>query len=195
MAEQFRGVFPDEMMNDLPLIAFPGNIHVIDDSGKVKSACDFLRQQPVMGFDTETRPSFKKGRINKVSLLQLAVSDHAFLFRLNYIGLPQEIISILSDKNILKIGLAVRDDLNHLKKLASFDPESFIDLQKVAGEFGIEEKSLKKLAAIVLGKRIKKGQQTSNWESPQLTEAQRIYAATDAWVCYEIYKVLQSCRR
>ena len=113
------------------------------------------------------------------------------LFRINKIGLPAELLKILSDPNIIKAGVAVQEDLRILRKVAEFQPAGFVDLQNIAKEFGIESKSLKKLSAIVLGFRISKRQQVTNWNAQVLSEAQKIYAATDAWVCYEIYKKLK----
>ncbi|HJX70754.1 MAG TPA: 3'-5' exonuclease, partial [Bacteroidales bacterium] len=142
-------------------------------------------------FDTETRPSFKRGRKHKVSLLQLATADEALIIRLNKVGLPDRIISLFENENIKKIGLALRDDIRSLNQLRSFKPEGFIDLQQYVKNFNILDNGLKKLAANILGFRISKKQQTSNWEKDTLDDDQLIYAATDAWVCYKIYDTLQ----
>lgn len=193
MALEFANIFPNEFLDKLPLSAFTGTIEVIDTMEAMENAYQYLQYHTCLGFDTETKPSFKKGKINVVSLLQLSTHDHAFLFRLNRIGLPVMLYNLLTDKKITKVGIAIRDDINALKKLHLFEPSNFIDLQPMVTTFGIEEKSLKKLAAIVLNIRITKGQQTSNWENEVLTEPQQIYAATDAWVCYEIYQRLKLC--
>ncbi len=132
----------------------------------------------------------RKGVINPVSLLQITSSTQAFLIRINKIGLPDEIKNILSDERIIKIGLAIKDDIKILRDINDFEPQSFIDLQDYVDDFGIEAKSLKKITAIVLNKRISKSQQVTNWEKAELTEAQQIYAATDAWVCLQVYKKL-----
>jgi ribonuclease D len=144
----------------------------------------------VLGFDTETRPTFKKGRKNAVSLIQLSTEDLACLFRINKIGIPDELADLLSDPSVIKTGVAVHDDIKFLKSVRKFNPEGFVDLQTLVKDFGIQSSGLKKLTAIVLGFRISKRQQVTDWEAEQLTEAQQIYAATDAWVCYQIYKKL-----
>lgn len=180
----------DDIKN-LPLQQFPGRILLIDDVSQL----DFLHQKLVnkklLGFDTETRPSFKKGKKHKVSLLQLATEDEAYLIRLNRVGLPESVINLFENESIKKIGLAIRDDINSLIQLTSFQPEGFIDLQQYVKKFDILDNGLKKLAANILGFRISKKQQTSNWEKEVLEDEQLIYAATDAWVCYQIYKTLQ----
>ena len=172
----------------MPLRWFEGEIVVIDQLWQVKSAAKFLSEFSVLGFDTETKPSFKKGNSNKVALLQLSAPNNAFLFRINKIGLPAEIKKILSCSKIVKPGVAIRDDIKGLQHMKSFNPDGFIELQNYAKEFGIKSFSLKKLSAIVLGFRISKSQQLSNWEANELSESQKIYAATDAWVALKIYE-------
>ncbi len=166
---------------------FKGEIIVVDEYEQVFSAVDYLSSQKILGFDTETRPSFKKGRKNKVALLQLATADKVFLFRINKIGLPNEIADLLSSKSIIKTGAAIHDDIKALRQLNDFIPASFIDLQNRVKKFGIESFSLTKMSAIVLGFRISKSQQLSNWETKKLSNAQKTYAATDAWVGHEIF--------
>jgi ribonuclease D len=144
----------------------------------------------VLGFDTETKPSFKKGRKNKVSLIQLADDKNAFLIRINKIGIPEKITEILSDPGIVKCGVAIHDDIKVLSGIRKFNPAGFVDLQPFVKNYGIDSSGLKKLAAIVLGFRISKRMQVTDWESDVLSEAQLVYAATDAWVCYQIYKKL-----
>lgn len=182
----------NEAIAQLPIVQFQGNIRVIDHMPKFRKAIDEIKSLKLLGFDTESKPSFKRGQQNRVSLLQLASVDTCFLFRLNKIGFPDELIEILSDKEIKKVGLSVQDDFRELMKIKRFVPQNFVDLQQIIEQFGIKEKSLKKLTALVLGYRISKRQQTSNWESETLSEAQLIYAATDAWVCLEIYKKLNA---
>lgn len=174
----------------LPLTSFNGTIYVIEKIEDVNFAVNYLKNKSLLGFDTETRPSFSKGKNNPVSLLQLSTSDKAFLFRLNLIGLPTELIKILSSPDILKIGVAIRDDVKILQLVKPFKPAGFIELQDMVDDYGIENISLKKLSAIVLGIRISKSQRLSNWDAPELTEPQKIYAATDAWVSLEIYSRL-----
>jgi ribonuclease D len=183
----FKESITKEELTDLPLRWFEGKIDVIDTFAKVKSAVKKLQNQSAIGFDTETKPAFKKGINNQVALLQLSTRNHAFLFRLNKIGLPDEIRELLADPNIIKPGVAIHDDIKILRNLSDFDPAGFVDLQEHAKERGIQNFSLKKLTAIACGFRISKGQQLSNWEADNLTEAQQIYAATDAWAALEIY--------
>ncbi|MBU8891805.1 MAG: 3'-5' exonuclease domain-containing protein 2 [Bacteroidales bacterium] len=180
----------NEEINDLALYQFEGGIFVIDTFDKLDYFFSLLNGQKVLGFDTETRPSFKKGKVNPVSLLQITTSNEAFLFRINKIGLPEEVKTILANPDIKKIGLAIKDDIKILREINDFKPEGFIDLQDYVEAFGIKAKSLKKITGIVLDKRISKSQQVTNWEKEELTEAQQIYAATDAWACLQVYRKL-----
>lgn len=176
----------------LPLKSFTGEIIIVDNTDKLINAITNLKNNNILGFDTETKPSFIKGKnnINKVALLQLSTEKKAYLFRLNKIGLPHELKIILSDKKITKIGLAIKDDIKKLQELNNFEPQNFIDLKNYVKEFEITDAGLKKLTAIVLNFRISKSQQLSNWERDELTDAQAKYAATDSWVCYEIFRKL-----
>ncbi len=189
---QFAKSISREEMNELPLKAFEGEIHVVEKEDDIRTAVAFLSRFDKIGFDTETKPSFKKGRINKVSLLQLSNSDTAFLFRLNGNGLHADIANLLENKSIIKIGVAIKDDIIALQKLRKFEAATFVDLQTFVKKLGFQNFSLQKLAALVLGFRISKAKRLSNWESQQLSKAQLKYAATDAWVSLEIYnKLLQ----
>ncbi len=177
----------------LEAIEFRGPITVVDTDAKVKEACRYLSEQPLIGFDTETRPAFKPGVQYRVALLQLSTPERCFLFRLCRIRFDRAIQRLLEDEKILKIGAAVDGDLHALQAIRRFQSAGFIDLQKISDQWGIEEKSLRKLSAIVLGKRVSKAQRLSNWEAVQLTDKQLIYAATDAWVCTQIYdRLLQT---
>lgn len=180
----------NSQINDLPLYQFNGGIFIIDTFEKLNNFLPLILEHKILGFDTETKPSFKKGIINPVSLLQITSSTQAFLIRINKIGLPDEIKNILSNEDVKKIGLALKDDLKILRNINEFVPKSFIDLQDYVSYFGIEARSLKKITAIVLNKRVSKSQQVTNWEKEELTEAQQIYAATDAWACLQVYKKL-----
>jgi len=184
----FKESITKEELVDLPLKWFDGEIVLIDSYWKVNRAVAVLAKQKMLGFDTETRPSFKKGVVNKVSLLQLSTKDQAFLFRLNKIGFPNELRLILSNPGIVKPGVAIRDDIKGLQEIKSFRPEGFVELQNSAKDLGIQNFSLKKLTAIACGFRISKGQQLSNWEADELSDAQQIYAATDAWAALEIFE-------
>ena len=143
-----------------------------------------------MGFDTETKPSFKRGQVNPVALLQLATSERAFIFRITKIGVPNRLKNILSNEQITKVGVAIHDDIKALQKINPFTPQGFVELQEEVKDYGIQDFSLKKITGIVLGFRISKSQRLSNWESDDLTDAQLSYAATDAWVACEIFNSL-----
>ncbi|WP_372640930.1 3'-5' exonuclease [Ancylomarina sp.] len=188
----FQKTITKEEINDLPLEAFEGEIVIIDSDEGLKEAVEYLKQFPVLGFDTETKPSFTKGNVNSVALLQLSSFEKSFLFRLNRIGLPFSIIDLLNDPEIIKVGAAIKDDIKGLQDITDFDGNSFLELQQYVSSFGIENYSLKKLAAIVLKIRISKRQQVSNWEAVELSVGQLRYAATDAWVSLEIYNALKA---
>ena len=188
----FQKTISKEELSELPFTQFDGEIHLVENEADLEFAVNYLQQQKVIGFDTETRPSFKKGQINKVALLQLSGDNKAFIFRLNKIGLPERVAGLLADASKKKVGVAIRDDIKGLKKLKPFEPAGFLELQEYVKEFGIENFSLKKLAGIVLGVRISKSQRLTNWEADVLTPAQLSYAATDAWVSAEIYRVLKT---
>lgn len=174
----------------LPAAQFPGEIVVVDSRKGVAAACRELSLEPIIGFDTETRPSFKAGVQYKVSLLQLSTPKRCFLFRLCRIPLEKELLRLLESPTHLKIGAAVAGDISALKRLRHFREAGFVDLQTMVANWGIEEKSLRKMSAIVLGERVSKAQRLSNWEASSLTEQQQMYAATDAWVCQRIYNEL-----
>lgn len=182
----------DEYVRSLPVISFPGVIHVIDHYSDFERVKPWLIHETLLGFDTETKPSFKKGQYHPVALLQLSTREQAFLFRLNKVRLPEFIIDILEDKNITKVGVAIKDDLNGLNKIVPFEPDGFIDMQQFVKQFGIEDNGLKKLVANILKFRISKKSQTSNWEQEELTREQLEYAATDAWVCRQMYELLNN---
>jgi ribonuclease D len=184
-----KSISPEDFL-DLPLTSFEKEIYVVENKEQIEFAVNYLRQQSILGFDTETKPAFKKGQKNEVALLQLSSYDKAFLFRLNKIKLDGGIRKVLSDSTIIKVGVAIKDDLNALKKKSSFEPQSFVELQELVKKYGIQSFSLQKLSAIVLGVRISKSKRLSNWEAETLNEAQLKYAATDAWVALEIYKKL-----
>ena len=175
---------------ELPLIQFEGKINLVESREDYLASIKYLSQQSLLGFDTETKPAFKKGEYNEVALLQLSTDDHAFLFRINKIGFGNALKGILENPEILKIGVAIRDDIKSLQKLNNFKPGGFIELQDHVKDFGIQDFSLKKISAIVLGCRISKSQRVTNWEAQELTEAQQVYAATDAWVSHRIFESL-----
>ena len=162
---------------------------MIDSVGaEFNRAIAYLRSQKVIGFDTETRPTFSPQQPRYgVALLQLSGRDKAFLFRINKMGMHRRLCNLLADARIMKIGAAIHDDIRGLQKKHDFAPEGFVDLQKIVWEWGIRDKSVKKMSAIILGARVSKTQQLSNWEADSLSESQQMYAATDAWVCREMY--------
>jgi ribonuclease D len=178
----------------LPLKHFTGRITLVDTLEAFDQVYENLRYYNVLGFDTETKPSFKKGTHNKVSLVQLANHDMAVLIRVNKIGIPDGLLEILSNKRKIKIGVAIKDDLAGLNKLRPFKPEGFVELQNYVKDFGILANGLRELTAILLGFRISKSQQVTNWDADVLSESQLIYAATDAWVGYQIYARLNSLK-
>ena len=190
----FQSTIDKEELKKLPLQAFPGTIHVIDSLAGLHKYLPVLKQEQVLGFDTETRPSFRKGKINKISLVQFATPFHAFLFRISTLNLSDELIELFEDDSIIKVGAALHDDLIDLRRIRDFKAGGFLDLQKYVEAFGIENKGVAKLAGIVLGFRISKNQQLSNWDAKKLNEAQKAYAAMDAWVCLKIYQELQNYR-
>ena len=180
----------NEDVTALPAVQYEGEIVVVDTPQTLSEACDHLAQQSIIGFDTETRPSFTAGVVNKVALLQLYGGGKCFLIRLNKVQMSKSLTDILHNPNILKIGAAVKNDILGLNKLRHFTAGGFIDLQDIVEKYNIKDKSLRKISGIVLGKKVSKAQRLSNWEAKLLTPQQQIYAASDAWVCVEIYKAL-----
>jgi ribonuclease D len=176
-----------EEVNALPVVIFDGEITLVDDLSKVYYAIQELRKNTIVGIDTETKPSFTRGTHHKVSLVQISSLDHCFLFRLNLIDFPAALAEFLSDKEVLKIGLSLRDDLIGLNKRHTFKPAGFIDIQTIAKNYGIMELSLQKIYAILFGSKISKSQRLTNWENAELSEQQLRYAATDAWASLKIY--------
>lgn len=184
-----------EEINELPLQRYEGEVVLITDEEALEQAVEEIKAHEVLGFDTETKPAFKKGVVHPVALLQIAVPGKVYVIRLGRTGFTEALSDLFADPGIRKVGISIRDDLKDLRKLSlehhiSFEPENIIELNDVANELKVEHAGVKKLTAIFLGFRVSKSQQTSNWEAPQLTEKQLRYAATDAWVCLEIYHYL-----
>lgn len=186
---------PKQLISTLPKVEFKGKIVVVHSQREVKAAVDFLKRQTIVGVDTETRPSFRRGLVYQVALLQISTLEVCFLFRLNMIGLPVELIQLLENPQLTKIGLSLKDDLALLKRRASFTPQGFLDLQDFVKTMGIEDMSLQKLYANVFGERISKSAQLTNWESPVLSESQKMYAATDAYTTLRIYIKLNDLKQ
>lgn len=188
MSKTVYNKFDKARISSLPITQFDGRIIVILTPGETEKAVRYLLSQEILGFDTETRPSFKRGHQHKVSLLQVSTPDTCFLFRLNHTGLTPALIQLLEDKTVKKIGLSWHDDINSLQKIGEFKIGHFIDIQDHVKDIGIEDLSLQKLFANLFGQKISKRQQLSNWEADVLNDKQKIYAATDAWACIKIYK-------
>jgi ribonuclease D len=189
---QYFSNVEDEYIRSLPTMTFPGIITVIDQPASLEQVKRILKDEYILGFDTETKPSFKKGRSHNVALLQLSTREQAVLIRMNKVPLPRFILDILENENIIKVGVAIRDDINTLNKVSPFTANGFVDLQQYVKKFGIEDNGLKKLVANIMGYRISKKSQTSNWEQDILTREQIEYAATDAWVCRQMYEILSN---
>ena len=175
----------------MPKVLFPGRIFVVYTESDAEKAVAYLKDQRIVGVDTETRPSFKRGTTHKVALLQISTQDTCFLFRLNRIGMPDSLQEFLMS-DTLKIGLSLKDDFNSLRKRQDMHPDrgNWIELQEYVGKFGIEDRSLQKIYANLFGEKISKNQRLSNLEADVLSEGQKLYAATDAWACVEIYNCL-----
>lgn len=191
----FRQTIDNDTVASLPAARFTGRIVVVDRDEQIEAACHDLQRCDMIGFDTETRPSFRVGVSYKVALLQLSTPETCYLFRLSHIRLDNRLLKILGSKSILKVGADVTGDIRSLHALRHFHADGFVDLQIEAARWGIEEKSLRKLSAIVLGMRVSKAQRLSNWEAENLTEQQREYAATDAWICPHILKTMEQSQR
>ena len=169
---------------------FSGQIIEIQRTEDADEAVAFLSKFERLGFDTETRPAFRKGSVHGVALIQLSTDDVCFLFRLNKIGFPTSLIHLLSNPQILKIGLSLRDDFQSMGRRMKFSPQGFIDLQAIVKNYNIDDISLQKIYALLFRKKISKNQRLSNWEAENLTEYQKKYAALDAWACLKIYEEL-----
>ena len=191
-----ESITPKEM-EQLDYVSFPGKIYVIDSVGaEFNRAIAYLRSQKIIGFDTETRPTFTQDQPRYgVALLQLSGPDRAYLFRINKIGMHRRLCNLMASDKIIKVGAAIHDDIKGLQKKHDFMPAAFVDLQKIVWEWGIRDKSVKKMAAIILGFRVSKTQQLSNWEAVKLSDSQCRYAATDAWVCREMFLKLSGSEK
>jgi ribonuclease D len=174
-----------------PIRRYRGRVRVVRDKAALADAVGELRGETLLGFDTETRPAFKKGQSYKPSLIQLAGRKEVFLFQLKHIGLPRSLRRILADPRIVKAGAALDRDVIELTELAPFEPAGFVDLGKAAKEVGLQNHGLRGMVAVLLGFRIPKGAQTSNWSKSDLTPSQITYAATDAWVGRELYRKMK----
>jgi ribonuclease D len=186
----FATTISNAEINELELGRFEGPVELVTTTTELKSVMMKLSKEKVVGFDTESKPTFKKGEFNNISLIQISTQKVAFLIRVNLTGVTDEFAAFLESEKITKVGVALRDDLKDLKKLRSFKPGGFVELNHLVKEIGIESNGLRKLTAIILGFRISKNAQVSNWENETLTEKQLYYAATDAWVCITMHNKL-----
>lgn len=185
---------PKQVISTLPPVEFDGGIQVVDTVDKAKVALRELTRARIVGFDTETRPSFRKGHLHKVALMQLATDDFCILFRLNKLGMPDALRDFLANPDVTKIGLSVHDDFNSLGRSGEIEHNGFVELQKFVKQYCIDDISLQKIYAIVFGEHISKGQRLSNWEATELTPQQQRYAAIDAWACLKLYRHLSEGR-
>ncbi len=176
----------------MPVAKFPGKIYIIDTAAEARSAAAYLMRQPMVGFDTETRPTFRKGETHDVALVQLSTADECFLFRVNVIGFCEPLRKLMESPDVLKIGLSTKDDFHGLARLSPFTPAGIVELQHFVGKYDISDMSLQKVYAIIFGEHITKGQRLTNWEAQSLTPAQQAYASLDAWACLRIYLQLSA---
>ncbi|MCM1052087.1 MAG: 3'-5' exonuclease domain-containing protein 2 [Paenibacillus sp.] len=177
---------------EMPIVTFSGAITVVEQPGDAAEAVRYLRGQSIVGFDTETKPNFRKGMTNRVSLIQVATEQHSFLFRINKMGFTPELKEFMECDDIVKIGLSLKDDFHMLHMIGEFEPHNFVELQEMVKKYHITDSSLQKIYAILFNQRISKGQRLTNWEATKLTGPQMIYASIDAWACLKIYRYLNS---
>lgn len=179
---------------EMEVVTFDGRIIVIQTEAEAEKAVDYLLTQPMVGIDTETRPSFKRGVMYKVALLQVSTYDTCFLFRLNMIGMCPPVVRLLSHPTLVKVGLSLKDDIHMLHLVGEFASNNFIDLQNIVGQVGIRDMSLQKIYANLFGMKISKRQRLTNWEADVLNDAQKAYAAIDAWACLKIYDRIEELK-
>jgi len=187
MKKTIYNKFDKKAINDLPIIQFPGKIVTVISESEADRAVDFLLSKDLLGVDTETRPTFRKGFLHKVSLLQVSTNDTCFLFRLNQIGMTPSIIRLLGNTKVPMVGISWHDDLCALRRRCEFTPGLFIDIQDMAGKLGIKDMSLQKIYANIFHRKISKRQRLTNWDADALSDKQKMYAATDAWACINLY--------
>lgn len=192
MNNQFDIAISKEALALMPIAHLGGDVTVVDTPEGVEAAIARLYSQPVVGFDTETRPNFQKGEMHKVSLMQVSGPGHCYLFRLNHVGLSDTLVHWLSNPSLIKVGLSLKDDFHQLHRLREFEPGGFIELQKLVRDYHITDSSLQKIYGIIFGERISKGQRLTNWEAPVLAQSQQAYASLDAYACLKIYNTLKS---
>lgn len=194
MSSRYVAHIDKNLIQELPLTSFEGEVIIVDVPEKVKDAVEYLNQFAVLGVDTEARPSFKRGVHYPTALVQVATLERCYLFRLTHVGMPKELAEIFANPAICKVGLAFKDDLNGLRRRRDFKPANCVDLQSIVCKYGIMDLGLQKIFAIIFGKKISKAQQLTNWENSHLTPEQAKYASTDAWATLSIYLELQKTK-
>jgi ribonuclease D len=184
----------NDQNNDIKknLLSFPGKIHLICSNEELLAIADDLNTAKILGFDTETRPSFKKGQVYKVALLQLSTQDDAYIIRLHTISEFQVLVDVLENTKIIKVGAAILEDLRTLQKAFKFTPGNFIELQSLAKIKGLKNFGLKGMSEEVLHGTISKKAKMTNWEMKDLNDKQLMYAATDAWIGLKIFETLRN---
>lgn len=190
--ESFSIAIDKKCVAEMPNVTYAGAITVIERAEEVAEAVSYLRSHDVVGFDTETKPNFRKGMTNRVSLIQVSTEDRSFLFRINKMGFTPELREFMECDDVIKVGLSLKDDFHMLHQIGEFEPHGFVELQNMVKSYHIADASLQKIYAILFGQRISKGQRLTNWEANVLTEPQIIYASIDAWACRHIYLHLTS---
>ncbi|ADU61931.1 MAG: 3'-5' exonuclease domain-containing protein 2 [Pseudodesulfovibrio sp.] len=189
--EQYLRLFTKEEINAMPLCHYEGPVAVVRTEKQRTQALREMEGETLLGFDTETRPVFKKGkRPGPPSLIQLATASCVYVFQINLLPLCNGLCDLLADKEVIKTGVAVRDDILGLQKMAGFTPQQFIDLSDITAAARMQTHGLRNMAANLLGFRISKSAQCSNWAKEHLTPQQITYAATDAWISRELYLAL-----
>lgn len=192
MREDYQISITKDRVATMPLVTFPGDITVVDTPEAAHDAVAALKDEKFIGFDTETKPSFKKGHVNKVALMQLSTLTHCYLFRINILGITDDMASLLEDQAITKIGLSIHDDFHVMHRSSRVEPKGFVDLQNLVKNYHIKDISLQKIYAIIFGEKISKNQRLTNWEAHTLSAQQQRYAAIDAWTCLRVYYYLTS---
>lgn len=176
-----------EELSQLPITRYEGEIVTVESDDAIAAAISDLQTADIIGFDTETKPNFRKGQMHDVALIQLATRERCYLFRICKTGFHPLIQQLLENPDIHKVGLSIHDDFHNLNRLSPFHPAGFTDLQQFVKKYGITDNSLSRIHAILFGQRISKSQQLSNWEAPELSPGQQHYAALDARACIRIY--------
>lgn len=176
-----------EALNALPVQRYEGPIHFVDTPALLHAARIDILSERALGFDTETRPAFSKGESYLPSIAQVATTRGVHIFPLRYTDTHGLLGEMLAAQNIAKIGVALAYDLRTLKQVFPFHERHIVDLGIIAKRHGYEQTGVRNLAGLLMGYRVPKGAKTTNWSAPHLTPAQIAYAATDAWVCRELY--------